>query len=140
VKRARSADELALLRLHEQDRRAHLEGDAELLTSAMADQVWESSRGALTLLSRAELRDRFAAYFAQVRYTAWDDLGPAHVVVSEDGQSGWMAVAIDARLAAPDADDHVRERAFESSWIATYAKMDGRWLMTGIATSVVDRS
>jgi len=106
----------------------------------MADHVWEASRGRLSRLSQAELRDRFAAYFGRVRYTVWEDLEPVHVALSEDGQSGWMAVAIEARLTADGADGQVQERAFESSWIATYAKVDGRWLMTGIASSVVDRS
>lgn len=105
----------------------------------MADFVWEAGRGGLNRLSRADMRARFAAYFESVRYSAWDDLEPPHVVVSADGASGWMAVAIDARLSGIGADGAARERAFASSWIATYEKVEGRWLMTGIASSVVDR-
>jgi hypothetical protein len=105
----------------------------------MADHVWEAGRGGLTRLSQAAMRERFTTYFASVRYSMWDDLEPPHVVISGDGTQAWMAVAIEARLSSVDADGHTPERAFESSWIATYEKVDGRWLMTGIASSVVDR-
>ena len=50
--------------LHDQDRRAHLAGDADLLVAGMADYIWEASRGRLTRLARTDVRDRFAAYFA----------------------------------------------------------------------------
>jgi hypothetical protein len=135
----RSADQQALLDLHDQDRRAHLAGDAELLTAGMAEHVWEAGRGGINRLSRAEMRERFAAYFGSVRYLVWDDLAPPHVYVSADATAGWMAVAIEARLSALDESGQPVERAFESSWIATYEKLDGRWLMTGIASSVVER-
>ncbi len=45
----------------------------------MAEFVWEASRGDLNHLSRDEIRERFAAYFATVRYSAWDDRRPPHV-------------------------------------------------------------
>lgn len=106
----------------------------------MADHVWEASRGGLNRLSRADMRERFRAYFESVRYSVWDDLEPPHVVVSADGTGGWMAVAIEARLGGVGPDVAAQERAFESSWIATYEKVDGRWLMTAIASSVVDRT
>jgi hypothetical protein len=127
-----------ILGLHADERRAHLEGDADMLTAAMADHIWESSRGQLTRLTRDDVRSRFAAYFAEVRYSVWDDMTPPHVWVSGDGTSAWMAVHIEARLAA--VDDPEAERRFESSWIATYEKVAGRWLMAGIASSVVDRT
>ena len=135
-----SDDREALLEVHVRDRRAHLTGDADLLTSSMAEHVWESSRGGLNRLSRTELRDRFAAYFSSVRYSVWDDLQPPHVSVSADGMTAWMAVEIEGRLAAVNANDTSEELRFESSWISVHEKHDGQWLMTGIASSVVDRS
>ena len=106
----------------------------------MADFVWEASRGGLNRLSRAELNERFAAYFGSVHYSVWDDLQPPHVSVSEDGGHAWMAVEIEARLSAMTAEGNEEQRAFESSWISVYEKLDDRWLMVGIASSVVDRT
>lgn len=123
---------------HARDRQAHLEGNADLLADGMADHMWEASRGQLNRLDREDVRARFAAYFASVRYSVWDDLVQPHVSASVDGTSAWMAVHIEARLAS--VDDPLDEREFESSWIATYEKIDGRWLMVGISSSVVDRT
>jgi hypothetical protein len=106
----------------------------------MADHVWEASRGGLNRLPRSDIRDRFAAYFANVRYELWDDLQPPHVAISESGTDAWMAVEIEARLTAREDDGTEREVAFESSWIATYEKRDDEWLMTGISSSVVERA
>ena len=135
---AASADHDALLTVHELERRAHLEGDARLLASTFADHIWEASRGQLTRLSRADVEERFRAYFATVRYSVWDDLLAPHVWVAPEGRSGWMAVHIEARLTGTGGDAP-SNREFESAWIATYEKVDGRWLMTGIASSVVER-
>jgi hypothetical protein len=131
-------DVAAILRLHALDRQAHLEGDADVLADGMADHIWDANRGGLTRVGREDVRERFAAYFASVTYSVWDDLTPPHVSVSSDGTSAWMAVRIEARLVS--IDEPMTQRDFESSGIATYEKAEGRWRMTGIASSVVDRT
>ena len=133
-----AADRRRILDLHAQDRRAHLVGDADLLTQGMADFVWEANRGTLNRIPRGEIRERFRAYFESVRYSLWDDLQPPHVSIAGDGLNAWMAVHIEARLAAVDGSGE--ERAFESAWIATYQRIDDRWQMVGISSSVVDRT
>ncbi len=135
----READREALLALHALERRAHLDGDARLLAGVFSEQVWEAGRGQLTLLSRSELEERFAAYFESVSYTVWDDLQPPHVAVSADGTTAWMAVRVEGRMSAAGDGGQRVERAFESAWIATYAKSGAMWQMVGIASSVVDR-
>ena len=132
-------DRSALLELHARERSAHLSGDADLLTAAMSDHVWEASRGGLNRLPREDIRSRFRAYFAQVRYDVWDDLEPPHVSVSTDAMSAWMAIAIEARMTVRDEQGEERDVAFESSWISTWDKIDGEWRMTGISSSVVER-
>jgi len=135
-----------LLELHALERRAHLEGDARLLGSTFADEIWEAGRGQLTRLSRDDLEQRFAAYFESVRYSVWDDLQPPHVSISDDGRYAWMAAHIEAQLtvAGKVSADGTRssgvQRRFESAWIAAYEKRGGHWQMVGIASSVVDRT
>jgi len=129
----------ALLDVHRREREAHLTGDAALMASCFAEQIWEAGRGQLTRISRTELEQRFGAYFESVRYSLWDDLQPPHVVVSGDGRQAWMAIHIEARLAELAGGDAGRERAFESAWIAVYERHGDDWLMVGISSSVVDR-
>jgi hypothetical protein len=105
----------------------------------MADHLWEASRGGLTRLARADVRDRFAAYFESVRYSRWDDLQPPHVAVSADGKSAWMAVEIEARMTSREESGAEQQVDFESSWIAVYEKVNDSWQMVGISSSVVER-
>jgi len=130
----RAADQAALLELHEQDRQAHLRGDAELLASAVAEVLIDSSRGGIQRSSRDEFRERFAGYFRRVRYARWDDVDPPVVSVSADGSQAWMAIHIEADLATLDGE----ARRFQSSWIAAYEKRERGWVLVGIGSSVAD--
>jgi hypothetical protein len=122
---------------HEAQRRAHMEGDAELLARGTADRMVVVSNGNLSVQSREGILTFFKGYFGRVRYLEWSDSEPPVVHVSPDGQMGWMAVKVRARYverAKPDAG----EKAFKSSWIATYQRVGCAWKMTGNASAVVD--
>ncbi len=122
---------------HETQRRAHLEGNAELMEPGMADQVVVVSNGDVSLNPRAKMIGFFKGYFDRVKYLEWSDAASSVVNVSPDGQMGWMAVKVRARYverAKPEAG----EKAFKSSWIATYQRVGCKWKMTGNASAVVD--
>lgn len=122
---------------HETARRAHLEGNAELMAPGMAAQLLSASNGDLSLSPKDEMIGFFKAYFARVKYLEWSDAAPLVIEVSPDGQMGWMAVKVRARYlerAKPEAG----EKAFKSSWIATYRRVGCEWKMTGISSAVID--
>ena len=121
---------------HEAARRAHLEGNAELMAPTMADQMVMVSNGEVSVNPKAKTIDFFKGYFARVKYLEWSDAEPPLVTVSPDGQLGWMAVKVRARYldrSKPEAG----EKAFRSSWIATYQRVGCAWQMTGNASAVV---
>ena len=122
---------------HEAARRAHLEGNAELMAPGMADQMVLVSNGDVSVNPKEKMISFFKGYFARVKYLEWSDAAPPMINVSPDGQIGWMAVKVRARYlerAKPEA----AERAFKSSWIATYQRVGCEWKMTGNASAVVD--
>jgi hypothetical protein len=122
---------------HEVARRAHLEGNAELMAPGTADQVVLVSNGDLSVISREKMIGFFKAYFARVKYLEWSDSAPSVIEISPDGEMGWMSVKVRARYlerAKPEAG----EKAFKSSWIATYRRVACEWKMTGNASAVVD--
>jgi hypothetical protein len=121
---------------HEMARRAHLEGNVNLMVPGMADQMVLASNGDLTVNPKEKTVAFFEGYFARVKYLEWSDAAPPLVTVSPDGQFGWMAVKVRARYldrTQPDAG----EKAFKSSWIATYQRVGCAWKMTGNASAVV---
>lgn len=120
---------------HEAARRAHLEGDAELMRPAMADQLVLVSNGDLSVNSKEKMISFFKSYFSRVEYVEWSDAAPPTIEVSPDARTGWMAVKVRARYvdrAKPEAG----EKAFKSSWIATYQRIGCEWKMTGNSSAV----
>ncbi|HEX8572296.1 MAG TPA: nuclear transport factor 2 family protein [Allosphingosinicella sp.] len=127
----------ALRATHEAARRAHLEGNAELMAPAMAERMVMASRGELSVSPKAAALAFFRSYFERVKYLEWSDSELPIVSVAPDGRSGWMAVKVRARYverAKPDA----APKAFRSSWIATYERVGCDWKMTGNASAVVE--
>jgi hypothetical protein len=126
-----------LLSVHETARRAHLEGKAELMAPGTADEVVVVSNGELRMTPKDKLIDFFRGYFARVKYLEWSDSEPPMIHVSPDGAMGWMGVKIRARY-VETAKPEAGEKAFRSSWIATYRRVGCEWRMTGNASAVVD--
>lgn len=135
---AYTSDRARLLAVHEDDRRAHLTGNADLLAQNMAEEVWEARNGTVGRFSREDARKMFAAYFATVKYVEWKDTKPVQVFLSPDGKMAWMLVAVEATVQASGKNGEATTRRFTSSWIATYGKKDGRWKLTGISSTVQD--
>ncbi|MDP8912810.1 MAG: hypothetical protein M3N39_04445 [Pseudomonadota bacterium] len=122
---------------HEVARRAHLEGNADLMAPGMADQIVLVSNGNLSVNPKEKMISFFKGYFARVKYLEWSDAAPPMINVSPDGQMAWMAAKVRARYlerAKPEAS----EKAFKSSWIATYQRVGCEWKMTGNSSAVVD--
>ena len=131
-------DRDSLLALHAHERQAHLIGDANLLTAEMADQVVDVQNGKVEVRSREEMRRRFADYFAQVKYSFWDDVVEPRVRVSPDGRMGWVVIHVKAGLSDVSGAQAGKPRRFESSWISIYEKRDADWKMVGISSGVED--
>ena len=123
---------------HEADRRAHLEGNVDLMSPRMADQIVLVSNGNLSVNPKEKTIGFFKGYFDRVKYLEWSDAAPLVINVSPDGQMAWTAVQVRARYldrAKPEAG----EKAFKSSWISTYQRVGCDWKMTGNASAVVDQ-
>ncbi len=126
-----------LLAMHEKTRQAHLQGDGAAIAESIGDQLLMADNGTLRTQSKADVAQFFAGYLKRVRYSEWRDVSLPIVTISPDGQMAWMAVEVTAKYSRADkpADG---ETSFKSSWIATYARDNCAWRMTGIASDVVE--
>jgi len=132
-----SQDEAAIIAGHEQARKAHLTGDADLLASGIAEKFIEAGRGKVTEKTREQVRQMFTEYFKVAKYSVWRDTFPPKVTISGDGKMAWMIVGVHGELTMKDAKTGKSEpRSFESSWIAALQKIDGAWKMVGISSNV----
>lgn len=124
--------EAELLRLQALQRRAHLEENADLLTSIFADGFISVEEGAISRPSRQESRARFQAYFDRVELLAWEDITPPIVRVSGDGTVGHVLVHKQVRLRDPTSG---QESETEFAWLETYGKQGGEWKLTTVVST-----
>src|SRR5689334_9736527 len=66
-----AADRAALLRLHAEQRTAHLERRAYLLVAGQADTLWNVSGGRISANPRDQVRASFQRYFDASTFAAW---------------------------------------------------------------------
>ena len=136
-----SKDEAAIIAGHEQARRAHLTGNADLLASGIAEKFFEAGRGKVTEKTREQVRRMFAEYFKVVNYSVWRDTFPPKVTISGDGKMAWMIVGVHGELTLKDEKTGKSEpTSFESSWIAALRRSTahGRWLGSRRASRTTD--
>lgn len=130
-------DAASLQRLLDDDRRAHLETNADLLADHLADSVISVTDGRVEVQSREQVRESFRGYFAGARYHAWEDLVAPVVRIEPGGRSGWVLRQVTVDREAPRLGGATAHRRFTSAWLATYAWRAGRWQMTTVTSTFV---
>ena len=125
---ALTEEEAGLLKMHQQDRRAHLETDVELLLGSSPEIFIAVSRGKIDRVTKQQERDMFKKYFQNARYYEWDDLEPPVVRVSKDGSMGWIISRVKVRRVQRDEAGKEQEQKFVYAGIMTYEKTQGKWV------------
>jgi hypothetical protein len=132
---ARTADSLALLRLHERAREAHLARRADLLVAAQADSLISVSRGGVSVSTRERVRANFQPYLDSSTFQAWDDIVPPRIRISADGQMAYVVVQKRVHLTSRDSTGVIQAERTRFAWPSVYEKQGGEWRMTAIAST-----
>lgn len=117
-----------LLRIHESDRRAHFETNAQRIMEHATDEFVSVSAGKVQRTTRAENLQFFEEYFKGAKYYEWDDLEPPIVRVSNDASMAWMIVRTRVRRVQTRSSGEATERRFVYAGIMAYEKQGGRWV------------
>lgn len=128
-------DLAAILEILRQDRRAHLETDAVLIASNLAETLAEVSAGQINRLSRSAVEGFFTSMFEGATYRMWEDVVPPIIHISVDSTMAWVARTVRVRRYAPGSDGRPVLQAFSSAYTSTYEKRDGVWKMTSVTST-----
>lgn len=131
----READHAELLRLHEQQRAAHLEKKADLLVSTFSDSFVQINHGVVSRPTREESRSGMQAYFDRSTFQEWDDTAPPSVRISPDGRMAYVIVQKSVRLTSPDSSGVARAEHTLFAWIEVYEKQAGKWTLMAVAST-----
>ena len=132
---ARTADSLALLRMQERGREAHLARRADWLVEGQADSLISVSRGGVSVNARERVRANFQPYLDASTFQAWDDIVPPRIRISADGQMAYVVVQKRVHLTSRDSTGAVQAERTRFAWLSVYEKRGGQWRMTAIAST-----
>src|SRR5829696_240394 len=132
---ARSADSVALLRLHARAREAHLARRADWLVAGQADSLLSVSGGRVSISPRARVRAGFQPYFDASTFQAWDDVVPPRIRISADGRMAYVVVEKRVHLTTRDSTGATQAERTRFAWLSVYEKQGGEWRMTAIAST-----
>jgi len=121
------------MELHRQQRTAHIQGDAELLVSTIADEYIEVSNGMIKSPSREDLIDRFQGYFGSEAILEWDDTRPPELIFSDDHSMAYMVVNKKVRTVSKVGNE---ELTTIFAWTSIYKKIDNQWKLTAITSTI----
>lgn len=134
----RVADLAELMRLHEQQKTAHLTYNAEMFVEMFAEQLTQLQRGALTTRTRAEDLQRFKTYFSSFKFAEWEDIAPPLMRLSKDGTLA--TIAVQKRVRGTYKDDSGAEKSDHTiyAWLEVWEKVDGKWKVVTVASTEKD--
>ena len=123
----------AIMVLHNQQRKAHMEKNADLLLGDVLQDYIEVNRGVVKRPTHAESVARFQSYFNSVDFIKWDDLAEPVFSFSDDGT---MATTVVQKLVVTkDKTGSNRIDTTHYAWLAVYRKVDGKWKLKSMAST-----
>lgn len=119
------AEKKAIIAIHNDQQKAHLEKNVALLLGDSSADYIEVNRGLVKKPSYTENFKKFTAYFESVDFVAWEDVSPPIISISDDGT---MATSVVEKLVvtrAKSADHKLDTTHF--AWLAVFKKINGKW-------------
>lgn len=131
----RVADTTELMRLHEQQKTAHLTYNAELFVEMFADNVTQLQRGNAVTRSKAENLTRFKTYFSGYKFLEWEDIVPPVIKISKDGTMA--TIVVQKRVRGTYKNDKGEEESDHTifAWIEVWEKIKGKWKVVTVAST-----
>ena len=132
---ARAPDHAELLRLHERQRKAHLERRADWLVAEFGDSLFSISRGGVSIGTRGKAQAGFQEYLDASTFQAWDDIVPPRIRISPDGQMAYVVVQKRVHLTTRGPGGATEAERTRFSWLSVYEKQGGQWRLAAIAST-----
>jgi len=134
----RVADQMELLRLHDQQKTAHLTYNADLFVEMFAENLTQLQRGETSIRSKDESRARFKSYFSAFKFKEWENIRPPVINVSKDGSMA--TVTVEKRVRGTyknEMGDDVEEHKVYA-WLEVWEKINRKWKVVTVASTEKD--
>jgi hypothetical protein len=131
----RIADMADLLRLHEQQKTAHLLYNAELFIEMFGENLTQLQRGNAVTRTKAENLARFKSYFSSFKFQEWEDIKPPVIKLAQDGSMA--TVIVQKRVRGTYKNEKGEDESDHTifAWLEVWEKIDGKWKVTTVAST-----
>ena len=126
-----AAEREALLAIHANGIRGHVELNPDALVRNHADDFVGASRGKINRSTAAQTREFFAKYLDGATYRQYEDIEPPIVKISDDGSMAWIM----SRLRVQRVEKSGKEGSFVYAGVMIYEKRNGRWMRVANAST-----
>jgi hypothetical protein len=116
-----------IVRLLQQERKAHFTNNVDLFISEFADSMISINKGKVTIAGPVENRKRIEPYFNSVKFIRWDDVAEPIIRISEDGSLAYAVVQKQVILTYPDTLGKPFYDTTNYAWTSIYRKQKGEW-------------
>jgi len=131
----RVADQAELLRLHQQQKTAHLSYNADLFVDMFADNLTQVQRGSVVTRTKAENLARFKSYFSTFKFDEWEDIHPPVIKVSNDGSMATITVQKRVRGTYKNEKGEEVPDTTIFAWLEVWEKIAGKWKVVTVAST-----
>ncbi|MBX3290173.1 MAG: DUF4440 domain-containing protein [Acidobacteria bacterium] len=132
---SRKKDMAELLRLHEQQKTAHITNNAEMFVEMFAENLVQLQRGQSATRTKAESLSRFKTYLSRYKFLEWEDIKPPVIKISKDGTMATKIVQKRVRGTYTYEDGKVEDDHTVFAWLEVWEKIKGKWKVTAIAST-----
>lgn len=138
----RVADFAELMKLHEQQKTAHLTYNAELFVEMFAENLTQVQKGNVVTRTKAESLARFKNYFSSFKFIEWENYKPPVVRISKDGTMATIVVQKRVRGTYKNEKGEEVLDQTDFAWIEVWEKQNGKWKIVTVASTekVVENS
>jgi hypothetical protein len=131
------ADRQQILKLHEDQRKAHFGKDPKTMVDQFATDMTSVNHGKISKTTDPKKDiDRFQSYFNSVEFKKWDDVNPPEIRFSDDHTLAYTVVDKLVVIEAKDSVGKPFEETTHYAWVSIYRKQkDGNWKLECIAST-----
>ena len=122
-------------KLLDQSRKAHFEGDPDLLVSNSADSIISVNAGKVSISTPAKVKESMSDYLKNTHFIKWDDEMEPIIRFSEDKSMAYAIVRKLVIIKDKKAASSVPPDTSRYAWISVYRKVDNQYKMESIVST-----
>ena len=124
-----------LLNLQKQQKKAHLNYNAEMFIDMFDDNIIQIRNGRISSRTKEESLKRVNRYFNSVKFETWDDIEPPIIKISEDGKMAYVIVHKEIILSYMSKDGKENVERNELAWLEVWEKKNDEWKYVAAAST-----